>query len=62
MKLLLAFIIGYIISSYMPMRDAKAEVKQAEQDLKAQCEIHQYNDIHQFDCIIIKKHLARIEL
>jgi hypothetical protein len=62
MKIILAFLVGYIISSYMPMQDEQVQVKQAKKELAGKCEIHQYNDVHQFDCIIIKKHLAQINL
>ncbi len=58
MKLFIGLIIGYFLSSYMPIDDEKELEKEAKKDLVSKCQVKKYNEIHEFDCIVINKHLA----
>lgn len=58
MKLFIGLVIGYVACSYMPMKDAEELEKDARADLVNKCQVKKYNEIHEFDCIVINKHLA----
>jgi hypothetical protein len=58
MKLFIGLVIGYVACSYMPEKDEAELKEQARLDLVKTCQVKKYNEIHQFDCIVINKHLA----
>ena len=59
--IILALIFGYCaLQATMQQRDLQAQLVDQEKARAAICQIHQYNTLHQFDCTIINKNLAKI--
>jgi hypothetical protein len=46
--------------SYLQIKDEAARRELARADLVAKCQLEQYNVIHEYDCKIINKHLAKL--
>ena len=47
-----------LLFAWLDSRDAKLELAELKKDKLKVCEIHQYNAIHQFECVQLGKHLV----
>ena len=58
--LILAFIFGYCaLQATMQQRDLQVQLADQEKARAAACQINQHNTVHQFDCTMVTKKIAK---